>query len=864
LKRFDKEYAVKSIWLLTAVLIIGQLTEMQARYQTTGSLNPLQSASRGKNPSPTSGFGFAPVVTYDSAGDETYSVAVGDINADGNPDLVVGNQCADSNCAGSTLAVFLGNGDGTFKPPMTYPTGGYDATSVVIVDVNGDNKPDLVVSNLCAAYGGCLQGGSVSILLGKGDGTFQSAMSYTSGATDTNSVAVGDLNGDGKPDLVLASYCIQSGCVNGVISVLLGNGDGTFQSPALFASDGTYAFSIALGDLNGDGKLDVAVANLSDNSGTKGSAAVLLGNGDGTLKTAVTYDSGGYQSLSIAVADVNSDGIPDLVIGNSCVNDNNCNSGIVGILLGNGNGTFQNATAYGSGGDAEGLVLNSVAVGDVNGDGWLDVVMSNQDNGNNSNVGILLGNGDGTFQTATNYSSGGHYDTAVALSDVNRDGKLDLIVTNRCENSGTNCGATGSGSVGILINVSLKATATTLVSSPNPSSFGQVVTFTATVTPHLGGTPTGTVTFFNGSTSLGTSNLNGNGVATFQTSTLPVGAQSISATYNGDANFAPSTSQPLSQIVQGAIAVVSPSSLNFGNQTVGFVSAPQSVMLENSGNIDLTVSIAINGNNAGDYAQTNNCPPSLMPSRSCSVRVSFSPAAAGNRSAVLTFTDNAPNSPEAVSLGGVGVLPAVVLSSAELTFPTQVVYSNSKAQDVTLTNTGLGILKISAGTVSGQFGATTTCTPLLEPGHSCAISITFKPRSKGTLNGKVSVTDNAQDSPQDVSLTGTGTYVLLNPTSLNFGTQPINTTSLPKYITFSNKGSGAVNFNGNGISIVGADVGDFAETNDCGTSVPSGGSCRIKVTFTPLAEGKRTASVSFNDDGGGNPQAVTLSGIGTP
>jgi hypothetical protein len=123
------------------------------------------------------------------------------------------------------------------------------------------------------------------------------------------------------------------------------------------------------------------------------------------------------------------------------------------------------------------------------------------------------------------------------------------------------------------------------------------------------------------------------------------------------------------------------------------------------------------------------------------------------------------------------------------------------------------------------------------------------------------VTDNAPDSPQTVPLTGTGTYVQLVPTKLNFGSQPVGTRSLGKKITLTNKGNSAVNITG--IAITGADAGDFAETNTCGKSVASGASCLIRVTFKPLAKGKRTGYVSVYDNGGGSPQQANLIGTGT-
>jgi hypothetical protein len=463
-----------------------------------------------------------------------------------------------------------------------------------------------------------------------------------------------------------------------------------------------------------------------------------------------------------------------------------------------------------------------------------------------------------------NYASGGQDAWSVAVADVNGDGKPDLLVANYCASS-SNCNNDSNGSVGVLINTSLTATTTTLASSQNPSNFGQAVTFTATVTAQQGfykGTPTGTVSFYDGTTNIGNSNLNSSGVAIFTTSTLAVGTHSMTATYNGDANFAPSTSPLLYQVVQGAIVSLSPPSLNFGNQTLGISSSPQNVTLQNTGNINLTItSIQITGTNSGDFAQTNNCPGSVPPNNGCQISVTFTPTATGTRNAAVSITDNAPGSPQSIPLTGVGVLPAVTFSPTTLTFPTQVVFTTSSAQPVTLTNSGLGTLLISKIAATSPFEQTDNCPTSIGPGANCTISVKFHPGSKGVFHGAVRVTDNAPGSPQTVPLTGTGTYVQLVPTKLNFGTQPVGTRSLAKKITLTNKGSVTVNISG--IAITGTDAGDFAETNTCGKSVASGASCFIKVTFKPLVKGKRTAEVSVYDNGGGSPQQANLIGTGT-
>ena len=181
---------------------------------------------------------------------------------------------------------------------------------------------------------------------------------------------------------------------------------------------------------------------------------------------------------------------------------------------------------------------------------------------------------------------------------------------------------------------------------------------------------------------------------------------------------------------------------------------------------------------------------------------------------------------------------------------------------MTLTNTGLGILGITKVSVTGPFTQTNNCGSQVAAGGSCAFSVKFKPTTSGTLTGAVSIADNASGSPQKITLTGTGTDIQLTPTNLNFGNQPVRTKSAPKRVTLSNKGSVAVSITS--ISLTGTDSGDFSETNTCGNKVAAGQECFITVTFTPVAKGKRTAEVSINDNGGGSPQTVALSGTGTP
>jgi Bacterial Ig-like domain (group 3)/FG-GAP-like repeat len=478
---------------------------------------------------------FLPAVVYNSGGDSSQSIAIADVNGDAKPDIVVANLCAKSRldkCAhglvDGSVDVLLGNGDGTFLPAVSYGSHGLQALSVAVADINEDGKPDLIVANRYACANSCPDG-SVVVRLGNGDGTFQSAVAYDSGGCGTWSVAVADVDGDGKRDIVAANNCSGSGGTSSTVGVLLGKGDGTFQ-PAVTYAAGVNAWSIAVADIDGDGKPDLMIGSCASSDCATGTVTVLLNKGDGTFQTPVSYDSGGSQGISVAVADVNGDGKPDLLIANYF-------SASIGVLLGKGDGTFLPVVTYNSGGKQP----NSVAVADVNGDNKPDLIVANLADG----PSVLLGNGDGTFQTARTYAPGGVNPLAIAAADLNVDGQLDLVVGESLGIGNTD------GGVAVLINNTLlpHETKTTLVSSPNPSFSGQAVVFSATVGTRSGAPPNGEIVTFNdGSAILGTGSLIG-GVALLTTSTLPVGTATITASYPGDANFTASQSAGLSQVV---------------------------------------------------------------------------------------------------------------------------------------------------------------------------------------------------------------------------------------------------------------------------------------------------------------------------
>jgi uncharacterized protein YfaP (DUF2135 family) len=336
------------------------------------------------------------------------AAAIGDFNGDGNEDLVT------ANFSGNNISVLLGNGDGTFRLPVDYATQ-VAPTSVAVGDFNGDGKLDLAVTNLCGGDKSCESRGTVSILLGNGDGTFQPRKDYPVGAYRPVSVAVGDFNGDHKLDLAIANLCgndptCQSGPNN--VSILLGNGDGTFQKPQKFGT-GSNPSSVAVADFNGDGKLDLAVANNIDST-----VSILLGNGDGTFQHRVNYPTGTAPS-SIAVGDLNGDGKADLAVADSGLG--NVQGSAVSILLGNGDGTFRRHVDYATGNNPL-----SVVVADLKGDSKQDLILANN---LGDTVSVLLGNGDGTFKPRSDYGTQSGPSAALVGSFHGSDSE-DVVATN--------------------------------------------------------------------------------------------------------------------------------------------------------------------------------------------------------------------------------------------------------------------------------------------------------------------------------------------------------------------------------------------------------------------------------------------------
>jgi hypothetical protein len=353
---------------------------------------------------------FRPARTF-AVGPNPQSVSLADFNLDGVPDLAVATYSS------SNVAVLLGRGDGTFAAPQAFNLGAgtQHPISIAVTDVNRDGVSDLAI----AVFGDRLSGdtywfGNISVLIGNGDGTFQAARIFETG-WEPASIVAADFDNDGMVDLATANFLANPGSV----SILLGNGDGTFhahQDIVAAAVSQSYPMSLAAADLDADGAIDLVVVLSGETVRANAEvAAVLRGNGDGTFRQPIDYanDGEGTSPTAIAIADVTGDGVVDLAVGGTRLS----------ILTGNGDGTFRGIRTFGPGGAV-------VAVADMNHDGRVDVVVADDRQAVGQEmrrVSVLLGNGDGTFQEAlTAHVASRQQIVSIAVGDFNGDGVVDV------------------------------------------------------------------------------------------------------------------------------------------------------------------------------------------------------------------------------------------------------------------------------------------------------------------------------------------------------------------------------------------------------------------------------------------------------
>lgn len=324
-------------------------------------------------------------------------------------------------------------------------------------------------------------------------------------------------------------------------------------------------------------------------------------------------------------------------------------------------------------------------------------------------------------------------------------------------------------------------------------------------------------------------------------------------------NFAQTPLAPLI-LPSRSCSPASTTAVAFPAQQVGRPSAVKTVTLSNFSTVALTLKrMVISGS---DFTQTTTCGTSIPAGGTCSVGVTFTPAATGTRTGTLTIADSDVTSPQVVSLSGSGT--SVSISPTPLRFATQTVGTSSSPIISTFTNTGTTTMTISSLAVSGDYQKTSTCKASLLPGASCMISAIFTPTAAGTRYGTITITDSDPTSPQVLSLSGVGSNTTASPSRLAFPNQTVGTTSSPRTVTFTNVGTAQLTISG--ISVLGSYqqpiLYNFNQTNNCLGVLAPGASCSIRVTFTPTVTGAITATLSVAYSDADSPLSLQLSGTG--
>jgi hypothetical protein len=680
-----------------------------------------------------------PVAIAISSPGSTGAITAGDVNHDGKPDLVVA-----SNISSDGIYVLLGKGDGTFESPVFYAQGSNSGAMAVAIGqlIKGDNG-DVVMGTGNGAY----------VYINNGDGTFKTPVLY--GPSWIDSIVITDINGDKKNDLVMSSYSSHA------VWTMLGNGKGGFTAGESFATDG-YPNNLVVGDFNGDKKLDFATSNSRGQWVTVG-----LGNGDGTFRSSQSYGYTWSGIVSgIATADLNNDGNLDMVEAGG-------GTGVgIAVLLGSSHGVFGSpiSTAVGCGQANRGGVIY-IAVGDVSGDGKADVVanMSNSGGGcPNNEVAVLLGSGNGKFKKPVYYSTGVTVQSyAVTLADFNGDGKLDIVVSN------------ADGSLSVLLNK------------------GKGIYGAAMVISAASGTGAGNIV-------IGDFNKDG------KMDIAIAGSEIYLLLGNGDGTFKAPISTP---------SPINPVALTSGD-------------FNKDGKLDLALTswntggalTIFAGNGDGTFTVGNTY--DFGPWEACYPSGGANPYWIGAGDL---------NQDGKLDLG-----IAVQLNSCDTEYSGE----NTWGAAVVYTGNGDGTFTLDVGPWMG--GVDNSGIALGDFNRDGMIDMAVAGNAGWTSQDWVTI---LQNNTQPISV---------SPLAMTFKAQTVGTKSAVQTVVITNdeKSSLAISR----VVLGGTDPGDFILKNGCGSSVLTGADCALTITFYPTVTGTRTATVSITDSEG--TQTVALTGTG--
>lgn len=778
-------------------------------------------------------------------GSETYSYndgvdslpLFGDVNGDGRTDVVYIDSAVDEKTW--SVAASLNLGTQGFADPIysTINTNNTFIASNVLGDFHGNGKPDLVVTTDPGQPGGPGNvPGQVYLMQNLGGGRFGLPVAiYPHSNAGTSTFAV-DLNKDGKLDLLIADIWTTP-----QLSVLLGNGDGTFRAPVTYSLpiSGNTAYFYA-NDFNGDGKLDVLLYLAQNVTPCPADVVELFGNGDGTLQPPTTlFGTPGINPF--ALVDLNHDGRPDIVTTSGTA---------VETYFGQRDGTFSGPQIYTSLTDTYELDTFPVAA-DFDQDGNTDVLVPSQQ-----------------FPAGSSFWWAQFY-TASPTGTLNPT--ADVIPIGEVKPKWmTATMAAGEGAS--LVEFNNTSLSFDVLPGTTAPPFQLVLDSEAIV----GGTISGAVVLNQTASTDTTVSLHTSDPALIGPNSVLIGAGSTSANFTfhvstginvfqvaaitGTLGSFSATAYAFDEAAITAISVAAPH-LDFGVQLLNTPSAPLMVTVANNTASPLTLNNiifnAVTGFANPDFTETDNCHAAIAPQAVCSFNVIFKPTSAvGGEVTQLDFTDPASGQQYKYFFTGTPGYPAAQLGPASLTFSAQTVGTKSTFQTAFLYDTGTISLNVSSTTVTGPFQIQNSCATV-PVGTPCQILIVYAPTAAGPQTGVLTVTSNGSASPLTVSLSGTGIAIptaALSPSSLNFPAALPGTTSTSQAITLNNTGTSA-------LTIYSITTGfPFSQTDNCSSSLAPGASCQINVQFVAPSTNPSAGVLSINDNGVASPQQASLAG----
>ena len=879
--------------LVVVVMFAGVVVPAQAQTLPVAFPAPITFAADYCNPYPCS--------------DSTLAVATGDFNGDGKLDVV-------SLSYGSYLNVMLGNGDGTFQTPISLniSTTNFSAEAIAVGDFNGDHVLDVAV---WAIYNNPV-GTQVNIYLGNGTGSLTPGGTYTASNSGTfnpgpNSLVAADVNGDGKLDLVaLTPY-------NGVF-IFTGKGDGTYQTPVAYATGCTTGSGpcngLAVGDLNGDGKPDLA---LEANETTGGGISILLNGGTGTFGTATYYPvgiGGVFAAGGIAIGDVDGDKKPDVVVTSS--------SASAIVYLNQGSGTF---AVKGTVGSVPLYPTNNVVLADINNDKKLDIVVPD----GAGDVFTFYGTGKGTFTAGPAYplqsqSNGGNY--LIAVGDFNGDGTLDLLDTNGLDTNTVSLGrGDGSFQTTQLYDYNANLGANNLVTADfNGDGFPDIAQSSSGAAGGVSengkiGISLGSSHGVPGATSFVTASCTSNLVYWVATGDVNGdGKADLVAALQGSSN--PGCQTNAVAVLQGLgtgkfkKAAYYATGSTTQEQTVYLVDVNGDGKLDIvTGNADGSISVLLNKGNGTYSAGVVNT--SLTSIFVYGISLAFADFNGdGKMDIAVTAAANPPAVVYVLPGNGNGTFGSPLANALPYS-PTRLVaadFNKDGKADLLVAGQFSGGVCTSGyaltyaflkGNGNGTFTAGPTgCWSPGAPGNPVVADLNgdgkldvvipyygapggpavLQGNGDGTFTGSqflytgsnttsAAVADFNGDGMLDVALVNTGLFnpdflsvmfnstqpVSISPLNVNYGSVTVGAKKAATVILTNNqKTSLAIT----SVTLGGTDPGDFSAKSACGSSRKAGWDCTITVTFTPTVTGARTATLNIKDAVG--TQTVQLNGTG--